>query len=108
MLKNKSLVKFGVVRNGTVVLTSDQAEEIYKCKLALERRSGGAKNRGQSVHVGKIYKVSPKTIRDIWNHITWRPTTCHLWRDGDACSQIPYLEQDFKSRSQVSTALQYN
>jgi hypothetical protein len=28
-----------------------------------------------------MYQVSPKTIRDIWNHTTWKPVTCHLWRN---------------------------
>ena len=105
MLRPMPLANDGVVRNGTVILTSGQAEEVYKCKLALERRSGGAKNRGQSVHVGKMYKVSPKTIRDIWNHITWRPATCHLWPGGSECSQELSLGEDLTSmsRRQVSS-----
>jgi hypothetical protein len=68
------------IRNGTVVLTADQAREIYKCKLALQKQNRGLKTRGQSVHVARLYRVSPKTVRDIWNHTTWKPITQQLWQ----------------------------
>ena len=76
----KRLDIFIVVRNGKVLLTTDQVLEIYKCKLAFEKYNNGIRTRGLSVSVSRMYQVSPKTIRDIWNHITWKPVTCHLWR----------------------------
>ena len=68
------------VRNGKVILTTDQVLEIYNCKLAFEKYNNGIRARGLSVSVSRMYQVSPKTIRDIWNHTTWKPVTCHLWR----------------------------
>jgi hypothetical protein len=69
------------IQNGKVVLTPDKVLEIYKCKLAFEKHNNGIRARGLSVSVSSMYKVSPKAIRDIWNHITWKPVTCHLWQN---------------------------
>ena len=66
---------FQCIQNGTVVLTADQALEIYKVKLALQKQNRGVKIRGQSVQIAAMYRVSPKTVRDIWNHTTWKPVT---------------------------------
>ena len=71
---------YNPIRNGKVILSADQVLEIYKCKLAIEKHNNGIRARGISVSVSRMYQVSPKTIRDIWNHITWRPVTGHLWR----------------------------
>jgi hypothetical protein len=76
-----------IIRNGKVILTTDQVLEIYNCKLAFEKYNG-IRTRGLSVSVSRMYQVSPKTIRDIWNHITWKPVTCHLWRS-DMDMRIP-------------------
>ena len=73
------------VRNGKVILSADQVLEIYKCKLAMEQYNNGIRVRGYSVSISRMYKVSPKSVRDIWNHITWKPVTCHLWRSDMEC-----------------------
>jgi hypothetical protein len=65
-------------------LTAAEAEEIYKTKLDLHRykmESSGSRKaaRGLSVPISKMYQISPKTVRDIWNHVTWKYATYHLW-----------------------------
>lgn len=35
--------------------------------------------RGKASVIAKQYGVSPKTIRDIWNHKTWYEATFRLW-----------------------------
>ena len=68
-----------------IVLTLEQVIEIYEIKLALNIRNAEienmqiAKSKGTSVPVAKHYNVSPKAIRDIWNHITWKHVTYRFW-----------------------------
>ena len=81
MFDMESSSTFQCIQNGTVVLTADQALEIYKVKLALQKQNRGVKIRGQSVQLAAMYRVSPKTVRDKWNHTTWKPVTHQLWQD---------------------------
>ena len=65
------------------VLTPQKTLEIFSYKTAMPATSY-AKVRLKhgndlSVQVGKLYNVSPKTIRDIWNRRSWRSETSHLW-----------------------------
>ena len=69
-----------------IVLKPEQAASIYALKPSLD--SGRECNpifntrhrsKGRSVPVGKIFNVSAKTIRDIWNRKTWTFATRHLW-----------------------------
>ena len=71
-----------------IVLTPQLAREIYAHKLTLQTpwdaRScllTGRLLRGQSARVAQVYNVSAKTIRDIWNRISWRSATCGLWEE---------------------------
>jgi hypothetical protein len=69
-------------RTGTTILTAIQAEEIYACKIKFSSQEIDDTwkcAKGQSKNVARTYHVSPKTVRDIWNHITWKYATCHLW-----------------------------
>jgi hypothetical protein len=75
-------------------MTAEQAEEIYVCKLALLKGRNGSPERGQSLHVSRIFQVSPKAVRDIWNHRTWKIATQHLWR-----SIAPFRNGAFHSNS---------
>jgi hypothetical protein len=69
------------------VLTKDQAVEIYKVKLDLNHgygdRMDAMKSRNRSVPVARHYNVSPKTVRDIWNHVSWKHATYPIWSDAD-------------------------
>jgi hypothetical protein len=49
--------------------------------------------RGASAKLSRQYGVSPKAIRDIWNHKSWVKATIHLWQDyADAIQVIlPFL-----------------
>jgi hypothetical protein len=67
-----------------IVLNQNLAVEVYRCKLELLENhlsAPGPHNilQGQSTRVSLMFDVSPKTIRDIWNHRTWQRATCHLW-----------------------------
>ena len=74
-----------------ILLNDALAVEIYKCKLALHAPSSSMscfqswekRVRGQSARVSPRFGVSPKTIRDIWNHKTWVHATCHLWMQSE-------------------------
>ena len=71
------------------MLTDIQVVEIYERKIALLSRSMSLPSgdsvssslpiRGKSESVAKLYGVSSRTIRDIWNRQTWGITTRHLW-----------------------------
>ena len=62
------------------LLTEADAIEIYLCRRTkLNRAQHGA----MADHLAKRFKVSQKTIRDIWNRRTWSPETRHLWTEGE-------------------------
>ena len=64
-----------------IVLTAQQAADIYKLKPLLCETSDQPKIRGQSIPIANQYGVSPKTIRDIWNRRTWVVATKHLYTE---------------------------
>ncbi len=74
-------------RNQRVVLTPKLAKEIYARKLEFLApkdfyscfNSSSRTLKGRSVPVAKMYNVSAKTIRDIWNRRTWTFATSTLW-----------------------------
>jgi hypothetical protein len=49
------------------VLTKDQVRYIFRLSLSRERPSAS--------HVARLYRVSEKTVRDIWTARTWREET---------------------------------
>jgi hypothetical protein len=85
-----------------IILSNEQAFEINKIKLSLicsnptgelRQHESFAKMKGKSTDVGKIYNVSPKTVRDIWNHITWKCATRHLWTELEASGEYKRSDQ---------------
>ena len=81
-------------KKSRIVLTKEVASEIYQHKIRLltptsykaSIQSGKASIKGESSKVAKLYGVSSKTIRDVWNHKTWGNATSALWnsnRDED-------------------------
>jgi hypothetical protein len=71
-----------------VILTKEQAVEIYKIKLvvASSALAGGLlqqRNPTKTTSIGRFYNVSPKAVRDIWNHVTWKSATSFLWINVD-------------------------
>jgi hypothetical protein len=83
-------------RRGTV-LSEELAVEVYKYKLAIcfdscdQSSSSEKKFKGQSSVIARMYDVSPKTVRDIWNHITWKYATCHLWSEKELANESRQL-----------------
>ena len=57
-----------------VVLNEQLAKQIYDRKLLLS--ASGQSLKGKSVPVSRVFKISPKTVRDIWNRRTWTKATC--------------------------------
>jgi hypothetical protein len=86
-----------------IVLNDALAVEIYKCKLAFDAPSSSvsffqsrgerARGRGQSARVSSRFGVSPKTIRDVWNHKTWAHATNHLWTQPPDGSPVSSAER---------------
>jgi len=62
-----------------VLLTQDQALEIYKVR-PMDNSSNA---KPTSMDVAEQYGVSPKTVRDVWNRKTWVKVTKPLWHAGE-------------------------
>ena len=54
------------------MLTRDEARTIYQVKVS-------GKSAHDASRLGEYYRVTPKTIRDIWIHRTWVHATVPLW-----------------------------
>jgi hypothetical protein len=68
------------------VLTTQQAAEIFNLQgpsLISHILSGGCIFSSRSVAVAKMFGVSPKAVRDIWNKRTWRHSTSHLFPENE-------------------------
>ena len=65
------------------MLTTAQAVEIYRFKLKWASQHEVCifkpPMRGMSIPVSKMFGVSPRAIRDIWNRRTWEQATTDLW-----------------------------
>ena len=78
------------------VLTASQATDIFTRKILLEALDNTVPClHGASVPISKMYNVSAKTIRDIWNRRTWTFATSHLW----------HLARDSRQYSEVTPPL---
>jgi hypothetical protein len=71
-----------IVRRG-IVLSESLAVEVYRFKQTFDTDANASKAKGRSSVVGRLFNISPKTVRDIWNHITWKYATHHLWTGRD-------------------------
>jgi hypothetical protein len=58
------------------LLTEAEAVEIYSYKLC---SGNDLLLTGRTTSLSRKYNISPKAIRDIWNHRTWRRATRHMW-----------------------------
>ncbi len=66
------------------MLTEHDAMNIYEIKIACTQQMSKEDRacrslRGQSGPVSKLFGVSPRAIRDIWNRRTWAYVTKRLW-----------------------------
>uniref|UniRef100_A0A7S0MMZ1 Uncharacterized protein n=1 Tax=Cryptomonas curvata TaxID=233186 RepID=A0A7S0MMZ1_9CRYP len=78
------------------VLTVDQAAEIFNLRVPFcQATSSSARDRlftSRSITVSRIYGVSPKAVRDIWNKRTWRHATRALWTEDDQLQHAKNLK----------------
>ena len=72
------------LRNRRIVLTQEQAAEIFKMKPSIAGSVSKRRPASQSRLVSERFGVSSKTVRDIWNSKTWKSATMHLLSDLDA------------------------
>ncbi len=79
-------VNLGLPSSEHTVLTEQQAIEIYKQKLeflksirAESGRTRTARMKSKCAELGSRYRVSPKTIWDVWNRKTWVIATSSMW-----------------------------
>eukprot|EP00287_Rhodomonas_sp_CCMP768_P013124 CAMPEP_0196748206 /NCGR_PEP_ID=MMETSP1091-20130531/72716_1 /TAXON_ID=302021 /ORGANISM="Rhodomonas sp., Strain CCMP768" /LENGTH=220 /DNA_ID=CAMNT_0042095481 /DNA_START=10 /DNA_END=672 /DNA_ORIENTATION=+ len=64
------------------LLSSELAEKIYS-----QRPRGFQRQRSlssASIIISRVFSISPKAIRDIWNRRTWIQATKHLWDEGES------------------------
>ena len=65
------------------MLTAADAVKIYELMLSwkadLSKGIHTKSLRGKSLPVSKLFGVSSRTVRDIWNRQTWTIATNHLW-----------------------------
>ena len=75
-----------------IILTAEQAVEIYKSKPSASSLTGISKTHrtrtSPSRTLAAEYGVSSKTIRDIWNRKTWGASTLHVFERQEKSEQI--------------------
>eukprot|EP00292_Cryptomonas_paramecium_P019813 CAMPEP_0113697684 /NCGR_PEP_ID=MMETSP0038_2-20120614/22272_1 /TAXON_ID=2898 /ORGANISM="Cryptomonas paramecium" /LENGTH=120 /DNA_ID=CAMNT_0000620725 /DNA_START=115 /DNA_END=474 /DNA_ORIENTATION=+ /assembly_acc=CAM_ASM_000170 len=67
-----------------VILNAAQARSIYLLRSTASASPEMHSVAGKSTIVAELYRVSPKTIRDIWNRKTWTQVTRQLWTPEEA------------------------
>ena len=67
-------------------LSEEEAVEIYLRKLAFvsttsteTRQAKRMRRKSEYAVLADKYRVSPRTIMDVWNRKTWVQATSHLW-----------------------------
>jgi hypothetical protein len=66
---------------GRIRLHAQQAVDIFMMHIYREK--------GLNARLAKKYGVSPKTIRDIWNRVSWRWHTSKYWGTIEPCTLWP-------------------
>ncbi len=61
-----------------IQLDAKQAVDIYMMHLC--------RTKGLSTRLARKYGVHPKTIRDIWNRVSWTEHTSKYW--GTSCADV--------------------
>ena len=77
------------------VLTKHQAVEIFSLRglsLIPQASYGDFAISSRSVIVSRLFGVSPKAVRDIWNKRTWRHSTSPLSPETERTSLTEYLK----------------
>ena len=69
------------------VLSNQQAVAIFDLRVPFYDSVSETRNRAftsRSIVVSRMFGVSPKAVRDIWNKRTWRHCTQKMWTDEDS------------------------
>ncbi len=64
------------------MLNESDVINVYKLKLKLS-----VSTKGESEPVSKLFGISARAVRDIWNRKTWTYATRHLWACEDSSAQ---------------------
>ncbi len=67
-----------------VCLTTDRPTQIYEARPAANEDGCsvcGQSESARSTEVAERFGISAKTVRDIWNRLTWIDATQTLWND---------------------------
>ncbi len=88
------------------MLTEHAAIKIYECKVSLIEQLTSDKSirslRSHSGQVAKLFGVSSRIVRDIWNHKTWANETAPLCsheshsKESKLCNTPTPLDINFK------------
>ncbi len=64
------------------MLAESDAVILYQLKFNASARN--CSSRGKSGPISKVFGISARAVRDIWNRKTWAYTTSHLWAREDS------------------------
>ena len=96
------------------MLTRDQAIAIYRAKISTcaefstsiqnnDSCATGNIMRGRSNFYSRLYGVSTRTIRDVWNRKTWAHVTQSMWCEEWQLSQGRTSDVDLRTFEVVVT-----
>ncbi len=91
------------------VLTNQQANAIFKLRGSIYHLGNRARDRdftSRSITTSKMFGVSPKAVRDIWNMRTWHHCTQALWTDEDYIQRAEFLKSLKKGDAAYTTSRQ--
>ena len=95
--KNHGVIDFSTsdkLPRKRAVLTEQEATAIFGLRGSIHGIGNFSRDRdftSRSSVVSKMFGVSPKAVRDIWNMRTWRHCTQTLWADGDHIKHAEFV-----------------
>ncbi len=76
---------FFAIRNYNCVSAMlHESDAIILYLLKIDASTNNQSKRGRSGPISKLFGVSARTVRDIWNRKTWAYATKHLWACEDS------------------------
>jgi hypothetical protein len=89
------------------VLTHHQAIAIFEMRGPFYESTDCSRDRAftsRSVMVSRVFGISPKAVRDIWNKRTWRHCTQALWTEDDVLLRTEYVRPTRNDAAQTTKA----
>jgi hypothetical protein len=87
------------------MLTEGAAVEIYKMKIALQQQrhnNAPVSIWGKTRSVARMFGVNSRTVKYVWNRLTWSHATEHLWASE---SEDTHISRNFQNRIEVRSYL---